>query len=110
MDILFEVEEQNKYGKSFVGIAEEVPVGHARIHYRGEHVAELTGIWLMDKESGKPSLEEFAEAFFRYLKNQGYTELWMESEYMDDGEALGFRLEDRDISGWYPKYISCREL
>ena len=80
MDILFEVEEQNEYGKSFVGIAEEVSVGHARIHYRGEHVAELTGIWLVDKEGGKIGLREFAEAFFQYLKKQGYAEHWLESE------------------------------
>lgn len=110
MDILFEVEKQNQFGMELVGIAEEVPVGHVMLHYRGEHALELRAIWLEDKESENPGIQEFAEAFFRHLKNQGYTELWMVSEDMDDGDAFGFRLEERDNSGWYPKYYFHREL
>mgnify|MGYP002510529249 CR=1 FL=1 len=110
MDILFEVEEQTELGVGFVGIAEDIPVGHVRIYRRGKHVAELAAIWLVDKEGGKPGIREFAEAFFAYLKEQGYTELWMQSEDMDEGDDFGFRLEERDNSGWYPKYLFLRKL
>lgn len=94
----------------FAGIAEEATVGHVRIYRRGEHAAELAAIWLEDKEGGKLGIREFAEAFFAYLKELGYTELWMQSEDMDDGDHLGFCLEERDNSGWYPKYFFLRKL
>lgn len=110
MDILFEVEERTELGVGFVGIAEDVTMGHVRIYRRGEHVAELAAIWLVDREKGNLNLREFAETFFGYLKGQGYTEIWMQSEDMDGGDDLGFRLEERDNSGWYPKYFFRREL
>ena len=110
MDILFQVEERTEFGMGFVGIAEGAPVGHVRVYCRGEHVAELAAIWLVDREKGNINLREFAESFFRYLKGQGYTEIWMQSEDMDDGDDLDFRLEERDNSGWYPKYFFLRKL
>lgn len=111
MDILFEVEEQNQYDlMRFVGIVEGVPVGHVWLVYRSEHVAQLFEISLVDKEGGKLGLQEFAEAFFQYMKKQGCTELWINSENMDRMESLGFRLEEWDNSGWYPKYYFLRKL
>ena len=110
MDIMFQVEEQTELGMGFVGIAEETPVGHVRIYRRGEQAAELAALWLVDKEGGKPGIREFAEAFFGYMKGLGYTELWMQSEDMDEGDDFGFRLEEWDNSGWYPKYSFLRKL
>lgn len=110
MDIIFKAEEQNQSNISFTGIVRDIPVGHALILNRYEHVADLTAIWLVDKEKAKLSLREFAEAFCRHLKNQGYTELWLTSEDIDSGDALGLHLEDRDNAGWYPKYFFRREL
>lgn len=110
MDIQFEMEEQDGFGMGFVGLVQEVPVGHVRLYSRGEHVAELAAIWLADKEGEKLTIREFAEAFYGHLRNLGYTELWMQSEDMDGGDGLGFRLEERDNSGWYPKYYFRREL
>lgn len=110
MDILFEVEEQTEFGMGFLGIAEGVPVGHVRIYGCGEHVTEMTAIWLVDKKGGNISIREFAETFFGYLKGQGYKEVWMRSEDIDEGDDFGFRLEEWDNSGWYPKYLFRREL
>ncbi len=110
MDILFKVEEQREYVTCYAGTVEGVPVGHALLFQRSEHVGQLFEISIVDKDGGKLSLQEFAEVFFRYLKTQGYTELWMDSGDMDSENSLGFQLEDWDNSGWYPKYYFCRRL
>ncbi len=110
MDILFEMEGQKEFNIGYIGTVEGIPVGHALLFQRSEHVGQLFEISIEDKDDGKLSLQEFAEAFFRYLKTQGYTELWMDSRDMDRENPLGFQLEDWDNSGWYPKYYFRREL
>lgn len=106
MEILFR--ETKKL--TFVGTVNSQIVGHAQLYDYTETVLGLYGLWLTERSKSQVDYTEFAEAFFSYLKSLGYTKLFMVTEDMEDGEKLSFQLEERDNSGWYPKYIYCRTL
>ena len=108
--IEFEETEKEESVTVFAGTLHGKTVGFGRIaHYR-EDVTELCNIWLTNEGKDCLELTAFAESFFAYLKECGYTALYLEDEDMDFGDRFGFTLESRDASGWYPKYQFSRKL
>lgn len=109
MKILFnETEHTSKL--AFVGIVNNEIAGYAQLYYRAGTILELCGLWLTDYGKSQLDYHAFAEAFFKHLKCLGYTKLYMETDDMEDGERLSFQLQERDNSGWHPKYIYYRIL
>ena len=124
MSIQFVITEQTDVLKSYAavygdneksadagkGSGEGPVIGYGRLaHYKGR-VTEVYDLWLTEEGKALIGLREFAEEFFAYLKKQGYEELCMISEDIDFGYQFGFSLEERDASGWYPKYEFRRKL
>lgn len=124
MTMQFVITEQTDVLKSFAavygdneksadagkGSGEDLVIGYGRLaHYKGR-ITEVYDLWLTEEGKEVIGLREFAEEFFAYLKKQGYEELCMISEDIDFGQQFGFSLEERDASGWYPKYEFRRKL
>lgn len=110
MEILFSMAENEQSGLVFDGTVNGKVIGHAQMYPYEETVLGLDALWLTDGGKETVDYSEFAEAFFSHLKGLGYTKLFLVTEDMEFGEHLSFQLEERDNSGWYPKYIYCRIL
>lgn len=110
MEIIFKEIRRDQYTVTYTGIVDGEEAGYVDLLHHSRPMLELTRLWLTKRGQEVTRKKEFLDAFCAYLKEQGHTELRLESEEDELESWWGFRLEERDNSGWYPKYSFRRKL